>query len=214
LIGLLAVSAHGYVGAYLLVCLATPAFLRRIGELSRTPLIVGLATAALMVAIIVWAALTVDAPVWIATAIYAVLIATDWRSSRYENGPFRTWLIVSACSTRRSPVTSSPITTRGRSGDEPRGRIAFGTSTQGRAECPASARAGSAGRRRGDGQGDSRTLVDAVGHHPPATQSARRGRLRRSASRSFEFLAGTADGRLDRRCCFAHRLHRGARGAR
>jgi amino acid transporter len=76
LIGLLAVSAHGYVGAYLLVCLATPAFLRRIGELSRTPLIVGLATAALMVAIIVWAALTVDAPVWIATAIYAVLIAT------------------------------------------------------------------------------------------------------------------------------------------
>ena len=71
LIGLLAVSAHGYVGAYLLVCLATPAFLRRIGELSRTPLIVGLATAALMIAIIVWAALTVDAPVWIATAIYA-----------------------------------------------------------------------------------------------------------------------------------------------
>jgi amino acid transporter len=75
LIGLLAVSAHGYVGAYLLVCLATPAFLRRIGELTRTPLIVGLATAALMVAVIVWAAFTVDAPVWIATAIYAVLIA-------------------------------------------------------------------------------------------------------------------------------------------
>jgi len=75
LIGLLALSAHGYVGAYLLVCLATPAFLRRIGELTRMPLIVGLATAAVMVAIIVWAALTVDSPVWIATAIYAVLIA-------------------------------------------------------------------------------------------------------------------------------------------
>ena len=62
LIGLLAVSAHGYVGAYLLVCLATPAFLHRIGELSRTPLIVGLATGRLMMAIIVWAALTVDVP--------------------------------------------------------------------------------------------------------------------------------------------------------
>ena len=32
--GLLAVSAHGYIVAYLLVCLATPAFLRRIGELT------------------------------------------------------------------------------------------------------------------------------------------------------------------------------------
>lgn len=75
LIGLLAVSAHGYVGAYLLVCLATPAFLRRIGELTLAPLLVGLITAAVMVAIIVWAALTVDSPVWIATAIYAALIA-------------------------------------------------------------------------------------------------------------------------------------------
>jgi amino acid transporter len=74
LIGLLAVSAHGYIGAYLLVCLATPAFLRRIGELTRTPLLVGLTTAALMVAIIVWAALTVDAPVWIATVVYAGLL--------------------------------------------------------------------------------------------------------------------------------------------
>jgi amino acid transporter len=41
MIGLLAVSAHGYVGAYLLVCLAMPAFLRRIGELTRSPLVIG-----------------------------------------------------------------------------------------------------------------------------------------------------------------------------
>ena len=32
LIGLLAVSAHGYVVAYMLVCVAAPAFLNRIGE--------------------------------------------------------------------------------------------------------------------------------------------------------------------------------------
>lgn len=76
LIGLLAVSAHGYVGAYLLVCLATPAFLRRIGELTLAPLVVGLTTAGVMVAIIVWAAFTVDSPVWIATAVYATLVAT------------------------------------------------------------------------------------------------------------------------------------------
>jgi len=76
LVGLLAVSAHGYVGAYLLVCLAAPAFLHRIGELTLGPLVVGLATAAVMVGIIGWAALTVDSPVWIATAVYGVLIAS------------------------------------------------------------------------------------------------------------------------------------------
>jgi amino acid transporter len=78
LIGLLAVSAHGYVGAYLLVCLATPAFLRRIGELTRLPLVIGVATAVLMVAIIIWAALTLESPVWIATAVYAGLLAAGF----------------------------------------------------------------------------------------------------------------------------------------
>jgi amino acid transporter len=75
MIGLLAISAHGYVGAYLLVCLATPAFLHRIGEPSRAPMVVGVAAAAVMIAIIGWAALTVESPVWIATAIYAALVA-------------------------------------------------------------------------------------------------------------------------------------------
>ena len=78
LIGLLAVSAHGYVGAYLLVCLATPAFLRRIGELTRLPLVIGVATAAVMIAIIGWAALTLESPVWIATAVYAGLLAAGF----------------------------------------------------------------------------------------------------------------------------------------
>ena len=78
LIGLLAVSAHGYVGAYLLVSLATPAFLHRIGELTRTPVLVGVASAALMIAIIGWAAFTVESPVWIATAVYATLVATGY----------------------------------------------------------------------------------------------------------------------------------------
>ncbi|MDT5068466.1 MAG: hypothetical protein QOK02_4621 [Mycobacterium sp.] len=78
MIGLLALSAHGYVGAYLLVCLATPAFLHRIGELTRLPLLVGVTTAVLMIAIIVWAALTVDSPVWVATAVYAGLLAVGF----------------------------------------------------------------------------------------------------------------------------------------
>lgn len=76
LIGLLALSAHGYIGAYLLVCLAAPAFLRRIGELTRAPLVIGMCAAAAMIAIICWAALTVASPVWIATAVYAALLAT------------------------------------------------------------------------------------------------------------------------------------------
>lgn len=78
LIGLLAVSAHGYIGAYLLVCLAAPAFLRRIGELTRAPLAIGICAAAMMIAIIAWAALTVDSPVWIATAVYIVLMAAGF----------------------------------------------------------------------------------------------------------------------------------------
>lgn len=75
LIGLLAVSAHGYICAYLLVCVGAPAFLRRIGEAGRLPTIVGISTAAAFVAIIVWAALTIDAPVWIATITYVALAA-------------------------------------------------------------------------------------------------------------------------------------------
>ncbi len=78
LVGLLAISAHGYIGAYLLVCLATPAFLHRIGELTRTPLCVGVITAVLMITVIVWAALTVDSPVWIATACYGGLLAAGF----------------------------------------------------------------------------------------------------------------------------------------
>lgn len=78
LVGLLAVSAHGYVGAYLLVCLATPAFLYRIGELTRTPMVVGGAAAALMIATIAWAVFTVESPVWIATAVYASLLAAGF----------------------------------------------------------------------------------------------------------------------------------------
>lgn len=78
LVGLLAVSAHGYIGAYLLVCLAAPAFLRRIGELTRTPLLVGLVAAAMMITIICWAALTVASPVWIATAVYAALLTSGF----------------------------------------------------------------------------------------------------------------------------------------
>lgn len=87
LVGLLAVSAHGYIGAYLLVCLAAPAFLRRIGELTRAPLLIGLSVAAMMIAVIGWAALTVASPVWIATAIYLALLAAGfaafgWRRRR------------------------------------------------------------------------------------------------------------------------------------
>ncbi|MGV7904477.1 amino acid transporter, partial [Mycobacterium kansasii] len=46
LVGLLAVSAHGYIVAYVLVCVATPVFLRRIGESTRGATVVGTVTAA------------------------------------------------------------------------------------------------------------------------------------------------------------------------
>lgn len=55
LLGLLTVSAHGYVVAYILVCVAAPCFLHRIGELTRAPLIVGCTTALLLTALVFWA---------------------------------------------------------------------------------------------------------------------------------------------------------------
>lgn len=74
LIGLLAVSAHGYVLAYVLLCVATPAFLRRIGELTLLPLIVGVLTATAMVALVGWAAFSRTYVAGAATAVYVLLM--------------------------------------------------------------------------------------------------------------------------------------------
>jgi amino acid transporter len=75
LMGLLAVSAHGYVIAYILVCIATPAFLRRIGELTMVPIIFGVVTATVMTALIIWAALSGTFFAGAATAAYVALMA-------------------------------------------------------------------------------------------------------------------------------------------
>ncbi|WP_293233949.1 APC family permease [Mycolicibacterium sp.] len=74
LMGLLAVSAHGYVIAYILVCIATPAFLRKIGELSTAPIIFGIATATVMAALIIWSALSRTFFAGAATAAYVALM--------------------------------------------------------------------------------------------------------------------------------------------
>ncbi|HEY5854676.1 MAG TPA: APC family permease [Aldersonia sp.] len=74
LVGLLAVSAHGYVVAYILVCAATPVFLHRIGEATRGPTVVGVVTAALMVALVASAAALGVPVAGAATAVYAGLL--------------------------------------------------------------------------------------------------------------------------------------------
>ncbi|MGY1858095.1 APC family permease [Modestobacter sp. SYSU DS0290] len=53
LTGTLTVSAIGYVVAYVLVCVAMPLFLRRIGELTRAPLVGGIAAAGLWSVVLV-----------------------------------------------------------------------------------------------------------------------------------------------------------------
>ncbi len=58
LVALLAVSAHGYIVAYVLVCVATPVFLRRIGESTRAATVIGAATAACLVGLIVGVGVT------------------------------------------------------------------------------------------------------------------------------------------------------------
>lgn len=74
LMGLLAVSAHGYVIAYVLVCIATPAFLRRIGELTVAPLVFGPLAATVMTVLVVWAALSHTFYAGAATASYFALM--------------------------------------------------------------------------------------------------------------------------------------------
>jgi amino acid transporter len=54
LVSLLTLSAFGYTVAYGLVCVATPVFLRRIGELTPAPLIAGVATAFLILVLVAW----------------------------------------------------------------------------------------------------------------------------------------------------------------
>ncbi|MQA35132.1 amino acid permease [Modestobacter roseus] len=53
LTGTITVSAFGYVLAYVLVCVAAPAFLRRIGELTPAPVVVGLGAAGLWLLVLV-----------------------------------------------------------------------------------------------------------------------------------------------------------------
>ncbi|MDJ0491400.1 APC family permease [Rhodococcus qingshengii] len=74
LIGLLTLSAHGYVIAYILVCVATPLFLRRIGESTPMPAIIAVAAASLLTALVVWAALSRAYIAGVVTVIYLGLM--------------------------------------------------------------------------------------------------------------------------------------------
>ncbi len=78
LIGLLTVSAHGYVIAYIAVCVAAPLFLRRIGELTRAPLLVGVAAATMLAALVVWATLSRTYVAGGATAVYVLLMVIGY----------------------------------------------------------------------------------------------------------------------------------------
>ncbi|MGC0364740.1 amino acid transporter [Rhodococcus sp. 27YEA15] len=71
---LLTVSAHGYVLAYILVCVATPVFLRRIGELTAGPLIAGILGAGSLLAVIVWNASAQTITTDYLTALYLSLM--------------------------------------------------------------------------------------------------------------------------------------------
>lgn len=89
LLGLLTVSAHGYVVAYILVCVAAPSFLRRIGELTIVPLLVSGGAALLLAAVAVWAAVSPAYTSGVGTAVYSALIAAGfgvllvrWRAER------------------------------------------------------------------------------------------------------------------------------------
>ncbi|MDJ0396415.1 APC family permease [Rhodococcus sp. G-MC3] len=78
LLGLLTVSAHGYVIAYISVCIAAPLFLRKIGELSRMPLLAGAAAASMLTALVVWATWSRTFVAGSATAAYVLLLVLGY----------------------------------------------------------------------------------------------------------------------------------------
>ena len=54
LVGFLTLSAYGYLLSYALLCIATPVFLRRLGELTLMPLVVGVLAFVVTVFLIAW----------------------------------------------------------------------------------------------------------------------------------------------------------------
>ncbi|WP_032368274.1 APC family permease [Rhodococcoides fascians] len=89
LLGLLTVSAHGYVVAYIMVCIAAPCFLRRIGELTFLPILISGGAAALLSAVVVWATMAAAYTAGTGTAVYVVsmslgfcVLLLRWRANR------------------------------------------------------------------------------------------------------------------------------------
>jgi amino acid transporter len=78
---ILVVSAGGYITAYVLVCAAVPTFLRRIGEVTRRPVVLAAGTATLLacslvVMLVVQSDTSRQAGVWAFLALLAVGVAT------------------------------------------------------------------------------------------------------------------------------------------
>ncbi|MGB7364344.1 MAG: APC family permease [Rhodococcus sp. (in: high G+C Gram-positive bacteria)] len=78
LVGLLTVSAHGYVVAYILACVATPCFLRRIGELTVLPTVVSAGAATILSALVLWSAFSTTHTAGVGTGVYAALVASGF----------------------------------------------------------------------------------------------------------------------------------------
>ncbi|MEU2349856.1 APC family permease [Modestobacter sp. NPDC049651] len=92
LTGTLTVSAFGYVLAYVLVCAATPVFLRRLGELTALPVVGGLVAAVLWLAVLAAAVFGPSLPggrwpavVWLCCLVPGVLWV-GWLSRRARLG--------------------------------------------------------------------------------------------------------------------------------
>ncbi|OZF26087.1 amino acid transporter [Rhodococcus sp. 14-2483-1-2] len=90
MLGLLTVSAHGYVVAYILVCVAAPCFLRRIGELTLVPILVSVGVAASMGVVVVWATASPSYSAGGGSVVYLALMAVGFcvvfLRSRVERG--------------------------------------------------------------------------------------------------------------------------------
>jgi amino acid transporter len=91
LVAFLTLSAFGYLVSYSLVCLAAPLFLHRLGELTRVPLVVGIATFGLTAFLVVWTVLAQTVSNGGVGAVYLVLMGAGvlWLAILQRRDPGR-----------------------------------------------------------------------------------------------------------------------------
>jgi amino acid transporter len=82
-VDLLTLSAYGYLVSYGLVCIAAPVFLRKLGELTPAPVVVGLSAATVIVFLVCWTITSFGFAHGSFAVVYVVVMLLGWARLGY-----------------------------------------------------------------------------------------------------------------------------------